>query len=324
MTTALRSTTRPASRLGWLFALAILTALGCYKPKIKDGGLRCNLDAGVGKSCPEGFKCDLATQTCWRNLDGGVDRASDVVDMRIDEPMPEAPVCVPFDARPNCTPDAGGLCDPYCQSGCDCGKKCSVNSAGALTCNPPVSSGFPKKEMDSCTPLSTTPPNESDNCAPGMVCIEEGCFPRCFQFCRNDQDCPASACTRDIPAHTGQKVCDVPFMDSCVPLPSGQNTGCGNANSAMACYISSTNPTHTVCDCPFNAVGANSPCSRSRDCIKGLVCVDRGLGQPTCLQVCKLSNNGSDCLSNPTAGACHPYTGIPLGQTPHPTFGFCF
>jgi hypothetical protein len=177
--------------------------------------------------------------------------------------------------------------------------------------------------MDNCMLASTGSPDQTDNCGPGMVCIEEGCFPRCFQFCRSDQDCPTSACTRDVPAKTGHKVCDVPFADNCVPLPSGQNTGCGPANSAMACYISSSNPTHTICDCPVNAVGPNYPCTRSRECIKGLVCVDRGLGSATCLQVCKLSNNGTDCVSNPTAGACHQYTGIPAGQTPNPTYGFC-
>ena len=77
MTPAPRSTLRSGLRIGWPFALAILAGvspLGCYKPNIKDGGLKCNLDAGVGKSCPEGFKCDMSRLTCWRNPDGGVDR----------------------------------------------------------------------------------------------------------------------------------------------------------------------------------------------------------------------------------------------------------
>ena len=88
MRPAPRSTLRSGLRTGWPFALAILAGavpLGCYKPNIKDGGLKCNLDAGVGKSCPEGFKCDTSTlQRAGGILDGGVDRPSDAVDGPVD------------------------------------------------------------------------------------------------------------------------------------------------------------------------------------------------------------------------------------------------
>jgi hypothetical protein len=315
--------------MGWPFALAILAGavpLGCYKPNIKDGGLKCNLDAGVGKSCPEGFKCDMSMLTCWRNPDGGVDRPSpDVPDGRVDGPVDMKPDVACFEARPSCTPSDAGICDPYCQTGCPCGEKCSINTGGMLTCNPPRAPGFPKLVTQDCRPIdSVGDPAQTDNCAPGLVCLDDGCYPRCFQFCRVDADCPTSACTRELPGQPGgQKVCELPFMDTCVPLPGGQNTGCGSTIGNVACTLSSTNPTHTMCDCPTGAAGANVPCTRSNDCIKGLVCVDRNMGTPTCLQVCKLSNNGSDCVSNPTAGACHPYTGIPAGQTPNPTYGFC-
>jgi hypothetical protein len=333
MTPALRSALRSGARFAWPFALVILAGagpLGCYKPKIKDGGLRCNMDAGTGKFCPEGFGCDMTTLTCWRNLDGGVDiRVDTQVDTPVDTPadtqldMKLDVTC--FDARANCTPDPG-KCDPYCQTGCACGQKCSVNTLGALTCNQPRAFQFPRAVMDDCNEvILPDTPQQTDNCGPGLVCVNEGCFPRCFRFCRSDADCPGSSCTRDIGGQSsGHKVCDVPFMDSCVPLPSGQNTGCGPTTSTTVCYISSTNPQHTICDCPFNAVGSNYPCTRTRDCIKGLACVDRGDGSsPVCLQVCRRSMNGADCVSNPTPGACHPYTGIPAGQTPHPDFGFC-
>ena len=333
MTPAPRSTLRWALRVGRPLALAILAGsvpLGCYKPHIKDGGLRCNLDAGTGNACPEGFRCDTskAPPTCWRNLDGGVDRPFDApdgsVDMQMTETKPETAVC--FDARPGCAPRDGGLCDPYCQTGCACGTKCSINTIGNLTCNPPSAIQFPRAVMQDCNEvIASGSPDQTDNCGPGLVCINEGCpFPRCFQFCRTDADCPASACTRDVGGLTsGQKVCEVPFADSCVPLPSALNTGCGPVTSGMACYISSASPTHTICDCPYNALPANSACTRSRECIRGLACVDKGDGSmPKCLQVCKLSNDGSDCPSG-TPGSCRPYTGIPFGQQPHPTFGFC-
>src|SRR5687767_2954262 len=117
-----------------------------------------------------------------------------------------------------------------------------------------------------------------------------------------------------------RKACDTPFADSCVPLRGGENTGCGAGT--MACYLSSADPTHTICDCPFNALPANSPCARSRDCIPGLACVDRGDGAPICLQVCRLNNQGLDCMSNPTMGACRPYRGLPPGSQSHATFGY--
>ena len=43
----------------------------------------------------------------------------------------------------------GGMCDPYCQTGCGCQEKCSVNTAGALTCNPPAA-GQQRTLMQPC------------------------------------------------------------------------------------------------------------------------------------------------------------------------------
>ena len=53
MTPTPQSALRWASRIGRPLALAILVVgvpLGCYKPHIKDGGLRCNLDGAVGNA----------------------------------------------------------------------------------------------------------------------------------------------------------------------------------------------------------------------------------------------------------------------------------
>jgi hypothetical protein len=319
-----------------LSSLALLLAgtglLGCYKPNILEGGFKCNLDAGT-KACPDGFKCDPVMQRCFKNLpDAGVDRAADAVDGRPDAVdagpdggdggSPEVgPSC--FDPKPNCTP-AIGMCDPFCGSGCTgrdgaapCREKCSVNTAGNLTCNEPRMMGFPRGLMQSCQIESNGSGAQTDNCGPGLVCIEDGCFARCYQFCRVNADCTDSTCTRDVGG--GHWVCDVPFVDSCVPLPGMQNTGCGGGN--MACYLNSASPTHTICDCPFNAVGQNQPCTVSRDCIRGLACADPGNGQgPVCLQVCRRGT--SDCPNGPNS--CRQYLGLPAGATPHPTYGYCF
>jgi len=293
--------------------------LACYKPNILEGGLKC-ADAGA-KACPEGFTCKSGL--CYRpdgSAESRADAPAEVVDAR-DGDVPDVSC---FEALPGCTPGPG-LCDPVCQSGCSgCRDKCSVNTAGALTCNPPHPPMFPRPVMQLCTHDSLGTADQTDNCGPGLVCLEEqACSARCFQFCKNDGDCTNSTCTRNAVAGQagGQKVCDVPFVDSCVPLQGGQNTGCG-ATMNMACWLSATSPTHTFCDCPFGATGPNGVCTRTRDCVRGLACVDRGTGAPSiCLQVCRLGS--SECPSGNPA-SCLEYYGSPAGSVPHPTFGYCY
>src|SRR6185503_15041888 len=121
-----------------------------------------------------------------------------------------------IDPKPACTPGPG-MCDPTCRTGCPlCDQKCSINTAGALTCNVPYAQSYPKALGQNCTIASSGTVDQTDNCGPGLVCVEDGCFPRCYQFCKSNADCVGSACTRDVGG--GQKVCDVAFMDACSPL----------------------------------------------------------------------------------------------------------
>src|SRR5262245_32935112 len=329
MGTSRRSAMHLVSPVALLLAGA---ALACYRPNIAAmPGLRCNMAAG-GKDCPDGFKCEVASQICKRNpSDAG---PSDVRDANMDADGRDAmdadgagdadgPVC--FD-KPGCQPGPG-MCDPACRSGCACGEKCSINTAGALTCNAPRLNGFPRTLMETCIIESEGSAAQTDNCGAGLVCIRDGCATRCFQFCQNDGDCTNASCTRNIVRPDGGatvgKVCDVPYVDGCTPLMGGMNMGCGNGT--MSCYLSSSNPTHTICDCPFNAMGPDRPCMFSRDCNRGLVCVDLGPPNttPVCRQVCRLSDNGvMDCPQR-TAGSCHAYFGIPPGTSSHMTYGYC-
>jgi hypothetical protein len=319
MTPAPRSTLRWALRTGWPFAVAILAGgvpFGCYKPNIKDGGLRCNLDAGGGKSCPEGFRCDTsrAPPTCWRNSDGGVDRpSSDGPDARVDVPI-EKPPTVCFDARPNCTATDAAVCDPFCQSGCGCLEKCSINTAGAATCNP-LAPGQMRGVQEPCEAQSSGTAQQIDQCRPGLVCVEDACGSgsangRCYQFCRADNDCVDAPCNRD--AGGGFKYCDVPFV-GCTPLPVPNNTGC--PAPSLICYIATSDVSRQICDCQFPpGLGADDVCTRSRECNAGLVCVANQLGTKVCTRVCRLT--GNDC----PVGTCRTLT--ENGKT-NPTFGFC-
>lgn len=296
--------------------------LACYKPNILDGGLKC-ADAGA-KACPEGFTCKLGF--CYRPDAGAESRPPDapvdMVDARDASDAYDGPC---FEALPAsaCTP-APGLCDPACQSGCpSCTEKCSVNTTGALTCNPPVAATVLRTVMQLCTHDSLGTADQTDNCGPGLVCLEEqSCSARCFQFCKNDDDCTNSTCTRDVVGGQagGQKVCDVPFVDNCVPLLGTANTGC--AGGAMACWLSPTSPIHTFCDCPFGATPSNGLCTRTRDCVKGLTCVVPPGGQSAiCLQVCRLGS--MECPSG-LAASCRQFFGNPAGPVPNPTYGYCY
>jgi len=328
MATSRRAALRFVSPLALMIASLGAVSFACYKPSIADGKLRCNPDAGAAHACPEGFKCEVSTQLCKMhpNNDASPEVMTDAGDGGGVVDAIDAEVSC-FQPDPTCTPSTAGLCDPACQSGCGCREKCSINTNGALTCNAPRMQGFPRGLMQDCTIESGGSGAQTDNCGPGLVCIEDGCFARCFQFCKKDGDCTNSTCTRDTVGAdggaTGQKVCDVPFVDSCIPLMGSQNMGCGTVG-AMSCYLSSTNPTHTICDCPQGASGPNGPCARSRECNRGLACVQLPNGlPPQCLQVCRLHvDGGNDCA--PLGQVCNPYVGIPRGTAANADFGYCY
>jgi hypothetical protein len=271
---------------------------------------RCNSkDYDPPFDCPEGTSC--MGGWCVKNgatLDAGVDKPIDAkvdgsVDMSVAEtrvdtgadvtPIDTAPMCITPVA--GCTPDTTKMCDPTCQTGCACQQKCSVNTKGMLTCNAPAA-GRPRGLLEACEPLFPGALNQTDLCAPGLVCMADGCGSmtgRCYQFCKTDQDCPSSVCSRDVGG--GQKVCDVPNV-ACNPVRAGMSDGCGTSNDTLVCYVSSTVKDRTFCDCPLDAGLANTPCTLSRDCVPGLACV-----ASQCRQVCKLVNGTStDCAAGQT------------------------
>jgi hypothetical protein len=285
-----------------------LSGAACYSPNIKDGGFKCNLDAGANNACPEGFTCDLAVLECWKGKHDGGTRDVPVDMPQVAEVGPEVPPPPCFDARPSCDPSDAGVCDPLCQTGCGCRQKCTVFPDAGLGCGQVASNaGGP---LDPCDPTAAT-----DTCGPGLVCMTDQCFGRCYQFCRADKDCPNSFCSRNAPG--GLMACDVPNADNCNPI--GNSTNC--PNSAPGCYISFNHPEHTLCDCAGGIFPGN-PCTGSRSCLPGgLVCVDptHDGGTSLCLPVCQL-DGGSGCAGG---AACIPYTGSSPSNNPNPRYGYC-
>jgi hypothetical protein len=237
----------------------------------------------------------------------------------------------------SCPSSDAGLCDPVCNTRCgQCFEKCSVNAAGALTCNAPTA-GSPGL-LESCAQTAFGA-MQTDNCAPGQVCIAprgNQCFSRCYQFCRTSSDCTnGAACSID--AGGGNSLCDVPPA-ACDPVLHAagifQYSHCPGTN-LVGCYLSSDTLT-TLCDCqdtpPANSTGRiGESCVRSRDCFAGLICYDpTGHDNKTCRKVCRLPGDGGVDLTRVDAGEqgcsndpklCLPIL-LPNG-TLSTTFGFC-
>ena len=313
---------------------ALLASAGCFRPKILSGTYACP-EAGP---CPDGFVCNPSTHICVGSLGGasgttgtggmtgtgGTTGTGGIMDAGCTGSIPSCP-----------STDAG-LCDPVCNTRCGCLDKCSVNTNGALTCNPPFQTkltGGGLLQLCSNYAVATDPTTQSDNCGPGQVCVTaNNCGARCYQFCRTSNDCTNGAsCSRD--AGGGYMTCDVPPFD-CDPVigaASKTSSGCPGmtATSLFGCYLSATTKT-TLCDCQnSNGNGIEgSPCSHSRDCFAGLICIATSSAQPTsCHRVCRLPGDSGAAVS-PDEGGCKSgppaCTPIPFSDgTTNPTYGFC-
>ena len=188
-----------------------------------------------------------------------------------------------------------GMCDPVCQSGCRLSRQVLGQHGRRADLQPADHDDDAAADGDA----ELHDRFRGDRATVRQLRARVGLHQRAVVFRpllqvlqerRRLPECDLYAQRRRGPA-AGQKVCDVPFVDTCIPLPGGQNTGCGGT-ATMACWLSSTSPTRTFCDCPFGDTGSNGPCTRTRDCVRGLACVDRGTGEPSsCLQVCRLGTH---------------------------------
>jgi hypothetical protein len=299
----------------WPAAALMLALVGCYRPNIVEGGFKCG--PTTRKRCPDGFVCDPASNTC-RQMpirdgaarDLGADDRAGARDLAAD-PAGDRGQTMCLGPRAGCTPaDPGALCDPFCQTGCACDQRCSVNSGGALTCNPPLNGTLQGGQV--CNVQSGGTTDQTDGCAPGLVCLSEACGMHCFPFCRTDADCPNSTCSRpvvpDMP--TGRfKVCEVPFA-ACNPV-APMAAGC--SSDGQTCYLSPVAPDKTFCGCPASDKRESQPCHVPQDCLAGLTCVDATNGADLrCRATCNLTQPN---ICGGTA-MCRPINGSK-------TYGFC-
>ena len=198
-------------------------------------------------------------------------------------------------------PAVGDVCNPACQTGCDCGR-CNVVD-GKAKCVPTgtVELG------DVCTP------GGADNCAPGLICLLESCgngLARCYRHCTTNDQCAGTACTIALDDGKGGATtftaCDVPPR-TCDPVAQ---IGC--PNPTLNCYLTSAN--QTLCDCPTKQGMNNAPCGLYSDCAPGYVCTSGvgGLAGPHCQFVCN--------VANPSCSALTPHC-VPAGTGAQ--YGYC-
>lgn len=281
-------TARPgATGIGVPLVCAALLA-ACYQPSVVSGGLKCAVPPA--KACPDGFAC-------------------------------AAGVCVDSTSHTGGAPGAGGHAGVTGGGG-------HVGSGGVVATGGGGGSGSggvagsggtgtPDGGQgpgvgEACAITNRGEPDQSDNCAPGGICVDD-CFQSvCYRVCGSDADCPGSSCTRTA-GTSGTKVCEVTFT-TCDPHAQDGMQGC---NAPTTCYLLSSTATasgdsRTVCDCSTGAQGPGDPCTDSRDCFPRLVCPPASVpGGGACRQVC----DPSALLTGCTLSTCYPYG---------PRWGYCF
>jgi hypothetical protein len=311
---------------------SLLASGACFRPKLSSGSYACTENG----PCPDGYSCENSSHLCVSSLGGasgtggkggtgGTGGAGNKDGGPLDMP-PDRP-CT--GAIASCQPSDAGLCDPVCNTGCGhCFEKCSVNTAGALTCNAPTA-GPSVGVFGQCAQVNSGA-DQTDNCAPGEFCFTNGeCGSRCYQFCRTNTDCANDAnCSRD--AGGGHTFCDSPPV-ICNPVKgaasNGMFNGCVGPPNSLGCYLSSTSG-RTICDCEFAGKRFLDDCTRSRDCLPGLVCYDPTGGtapSAKCYPVCRLPLDGGVDPTNPNAGeaACNGIGNCLPFSSGGSVYGYC-
>jgi hypothetical protein len=287
---------------------------GCYNTqKVQNGGLVC----GQNDSCPDGFTCvknGLATQPghCWKN-GTGPDASGAVPKTDVAPPAACTVASGKFGPFASCVPElpgTGSTCDPVCQSGCPCERRCVLNQDtwAGFDCEtrPPVPASFVPIQGD------CTDPRAAD-CEPGSICIADQLCPwLCYRACRNDTDCPTdSRCSVNTLLDVNMK--PVPGVFLCTPPIETSNTtgaaACARPRDGFSCFFlagqTGVASESTICDCKtLHNKRLGEACGiEPDDCAAGLICIDR-----TCRQLCERQSSGSGSTC-PSGSGCNPVYG---------------
>lgn len=266
----------------------MLATLACYKPAVVDGGFRCGAAAD---SCPEGMIC--VADHCY--LKGSAKIPTDATtDVRDGGPSEMCePKTVPTGT---CSVQTDLACDPVCQTGCCSDQKCTVMNVpaeGALAAKLGCSPATPLRGFgETCDASNAGTPDRSDNCQPGLACVDGDVTAICLKLCRGDADCTDGArCEQrklDGQGTALASVCGLPAT-ACSPTAAAASSMCP---SQRVCYLVDTNPTdgdRTICDISAGQ-GKQTSCRYARDCYPNSTCATAGIGIGRCWPVCLLAD----------------------------------
>ena len=292
---------------------ALLALAGCYNTNsVKNGGLVC----GTGGTCPSGYLCKSdgpvgSAGHCWKNgivLDAG-GTSSDVAPA---QGCTAAEATPPYGPFATCSPKLSipnSTCDPICQVGCPCNHRCVLDeqTQTSFVCE----SSTPAAGTTFIQPLGACNPPNTDLCAPGATCIDDGlCQNICYKICQTDDECgDKSRCSatgiwdsNDTPVEN-LHFCSPP-IEACNPTGSAT---CATARANFNCvFLAGLTGIAindlTVCDCSTqHHVAVGKECTTNPDdCAPGLVCVNS-----VCRPVCNLKGTLSGCASGSTCSAIY-------------------
>lgn len=295
--------------IGCVVGLAILLG-GCFNTNsIKNAGLECNSVAGA---CPDGFACKAGL--CWKNGTGpdaggtGSDASNPGTDATV--PIACTPSTPPYGPFATCSPSPANpnTCDPVCQLGCDCGKRCVFDShtGNSFTCE--ATSESPNFAF--VQPTGKCDTNDTA-CAPGSVCIpDDVCGSLCYRTCRTLVDCGGKGrCTQNLvqdqnlqPLVPNVFLCSGP-AESCNPTGTAS---CVNARAGFNCvFFAGLTGTQvgdaTTCDCAtFHDKSVGATCTSVPDnCQPGAACINN-----LCHRICNLQGSVSLCAGTTGGGKC--------------------
>ncbi len=256
---------------------SLLAGAGCFRPKVLSGRYACG-DAGA---CPDNYICDPSTNLCVGSIGGaggkggtGGKGGAGGKDAGPPDVPPDRP-CI--GAIASCPQSDAGLCDPVCNTGCgDCFEKCSVNTAGDLTCNAPTAASV--GIFGQCCAQVTRAKIKRITVPRPEFCFTNGneCEVAAISFAERVQIAPTAQVVRVTPEAATSSVTRLPQ----IAIPSRARLRAKNTTGAWG------HPTPSVVTFRRHRVRQSATAKfaggrwsstiaiRSRDCLPGLVCYD--------------------------------------------------